>query len=362
MSSSFRNATIPMGSRLVGELIHRMYMQRVFWSENGDEHHLDRMFAIFEAVTARHMDVCDDCGVLLLPGGGRVVWGRAAHAQCEIVYCPTCKGTVAELHSMVRRSCIPAINLELKNGKCVNGLPTLKNGLSRYDKDVIVAMEEMMPSGAWKMTMSEPFVFEPKATPVYEQSPEEFKFNKTMTRILRHQAHKLGIAMDSEGWVSVAELIGKSYVGATSEKIRKMVKNDDKRRFALRITASGRTEIRAVNGHTLGLQLGKGKWDPIANNVLIGIHCTKRKHVADIMEQGLKRMKRDAVHMFDYAKPDVWKSRMPKGSDVGILVDLRAAKDANLEFAKMDNDVLYCYGDMGGTINPEFISSVVGLL
>ena len=70
---------------------------------------------------------------------------------------------------------------------------------------------------------------------------------------MRHGAAKEGIAISSEGYVLVDDILKhKNFISKkyTVEEVKKEVENNDKKRFALK-EEEGRLYIRANQGHTL---------------------------------------------------------------------------------------------------------------
>lgn len=74
-----------------------------------------------------------------------------------------------------------------------------------------------------------------------------------MSWILRHGAVKEKIPISSDGFVNVQQILNsRSLHGQCNlNDILRIVENNDKKRFALRTTADGILEIKAVQGHSL---------------------------------------------------------------------------------------------------------------
>ena len=77
----------------------------------------------------------------------------------------------------------------------------------------------------------------------------EVKISKYLSYVLRHRPDAIGLSLDSQGWVSLSELIDLSNRGGTrltEALVRDVVARNDKQRFA--ISADG-NKIRANQGH-----------------------------------------------------------------------------------------------------------------
>jgi putative RNA 2'-phosphotransferase len=124
-----------------------------------------------------------------------------------------------------------------------------------------------------------------------DQYTENSKF---LSYVLRHEPQSIGLALDSEGWADIADLIVKAnqYGHEINEDmVRAIVQNSDKKRFA--ISDEG-LRIRAVQGHS-------------ASNVDIQYqpevppeflyHGTATRFLASILQQGLIAKQRHHVHL-----------------------------------------------------------------
>lgn len=115
-----------------------------------------------------------------------------------------------------------------------------------------------------------------------------------MTYILRHKPQDIGIAMDTQGWVSIQDFLKKaSYKNSpiTRDQLLAEVLEDEKDRFQLN---AAQTRIRCVQGHSV-------------ENVIMNLepftdlsplyHGTAEKNVAAIMHEGITKRKRKHVHI-----------------------------------------------------------------
>jgi putative RNA 2'-phosphotransferase len=117
--------------------------------------------------------------------------------------------------------------------------------------------------------------------------------SKFLSLVLRHKPTAIGIEPDAAGWVNISELVAngrKSGLNLTPERIRQVVVDSDKQRFA--ISEDG-LRIRANQGHTIAVDLGFEKTEP--PHLLY--HGTATRSLAAIRQQGLIKGNRQYVHL-----------------------------------------------------------------
>jgi putative RNA 2'-phosphotransferase len=119
------------------------------------------------------------------------------------------------------------------------------------------------------------------------------KTSKFLSLVLRHDPAKIGITLDSAGWVSVDELL--SACATHSVKLDRalletVVRQNDKQRFSF--SADG-TRIRANQGHSVEIELG---YAPATPPELL-YHGTATRFLASIRQQGLRKGARHHVHL-----------------------------------------------------------------
>ena len=117
--------------------------------------------------------------------------------------------------------------------------------------------------------------------------------SKTLSYVLRHKPEEFGLALDAEGWVSIAELLAALHARGhhvTPEQLREVVATNDKQRFSL--SADG-AKIRANQGHSVAVELGL---TPVAPPELL-YHGTATRFLASIRKSGLKSGSRQHVHL-----------------------------------------------------------------
>ncbi len=160
------------------------------------------------------------------------------------------------------------------------------------------------------------------------------KKSKFLSLVLRHRPERIGIVLDSQGWVPVAQLLERcaaSGFSITEEELIEVVTTNPKQRFSF--SEDGR-RIRANQGHSVQVDL---KLEPLAPPPVL-YHGTTDKFLPAIKTQGLKRMSRHHVHLSpDRATAvDVGGRR---GRPVVLLVDANQMQADGHLFYRSDNNV-----------------------
>jgi putative RNA 2'-phosphotransferase len=117
--------------------------------------------------------------------------------------------------------------------------------------------------------------------------------SKFLSLVLRHAPERIGLALDSQGWADIGELIERaagSGVALTREVVLQVVATSDKQRFA--IDAAG-LRIRANQGHSIDVDLDLEPREPPPTL----FHGTAADRVAAIRTDGLKPGNRQHVHL-----------------------------------------------------------------
>jgi putative RNA 2'-phosphotransferase len=159
--------------------------------------------------------------------------------------------------------------------------------------------------------------------------------SKFLSYVLRHSPEAVGLSLDSEGWVSIDELIaGAARDGRAMdvELLRAVVDGNDKKRFS--ISEDG-LRIRAAQGHsTPTVKLDHVEKTPPA----VLYHGTARRFMESIRAQGLLPGSRHHVHLSESRQ-----TATSVGKRYGFPVTLEVnAQDMHSEGAKFyqaDNGV-----------------------
>jgi putative RNA 2'-phosphotransferase len=119
------------------------------------------------------------------------------------------------------------------------------------------------------------------------------KISKFMSLVLRHKPETIGITLDSNGWVSVDELLAAVNTNGpniTREMLDEVVAKNDKKRFSY---SDDGKRIRASQGHSVEVDLDLTPVVPPA----VLYHGTVQKNMESIEQNGLDRMNRQYVHL-----------------------------------------------------------------
>ncbi|MCX4915759.1 RNA 2'-phosphotransferase [Streptomyces sp. NBC_00687] len=117
------------------------------------------------------------------------------------------------------------------------------------------------------------------------------KVSKYLSKHLRHQPERIGLALGEGGWVEIDTLIAAAATHGfrfTRDELDYVVAHNDKRRFAVE-----GTRIRASQGHSVEVDLGLPEAAPPAYLY----HGTVSRTLDAIRAEGLRPMNRHAVHL-----------------------------------------------------------------
>ncbi|HIK31540.1 MAG TPA: RNA 2'-phosphotransferase [Oscillatoriales cyanobacterium M59_W2019_021] len=160
------------------------------------------------------------------------------------------------------------------------------------------------------------------------------KISKYLSKHLRHQPERLGLQLESGGWVGVEELLIACEIHQfpmTRAELEEVVATSDKQRFSFDET---KTRIRANQGHSIEVDLQLSPQFP--PDVLY--HGTARQFVAPILEMGLQKMSRHHVHL----SPDIETAKKVgsrRGSPIIFAVDAANMHENGFIFYRSDNGV-----------------------
>lgn len=119
------------------------------------------------------------------------------------------------------------------------------------------------------------------------------KISKFMSLVLRHNPQKIGITLDSAGWVGVDEFLAacnKHRHALTRDELESIVRNCDKQRFAF---SEDGLRIRANQGHSVEVELD---YKPTAPPEIL-YHGTVERFLPSIKAKGLVKGNRHHVHL-----------------------------------------------------------------
>jgi putative RNA 2'-phosphotransferase len=121
---------------------------------------------------------------------------------------------------------------------------------------------------------------------------ETIKLSKFLSLVLRHRPELIGIVLDDQGWVAVAELRKKAATFGNLFSLAELayvVETNNKKRFAFN---GDRRKIRASQGHSIDVDLG---YEPQMPPEIL-YHGTTTGHIESILKSGLHKRNRTHVH------------------------------------------------------------------
>ena len=123
--------------------------------------------------------------------------------------------------------------------------------------------------------------------------PSDVTISKFLSLVLRHKPETIGLGLDTGGWAAIDELLAAAEAHGrkiSRELLDHVVFTNDKQRFAF--SADG-LKIRANQGHSIGIDLGL---EPVAPPATL-FHGTATRFMAAIRREGLRKMRRQHVHL-----------------------------------------------------------------
>lgn len=171
------------------------------------------------------------------------------------------------------------------------------------------------------------------------------KISKFLSYILRHKPDAIALDISIDGWVKIDELISaakKDGWPIDEEIINEVVKSNSKQRFSF---SDDGLYVRANQGHSIEIELGLKPQIP--PDILF--HGTVEKFVANINNEGLKKMKRHHVHLYTN-KNDACNVGSRRGRPVIFSVDSKSMFEDGLSFFLSKNGVW-----LTGYVCPKYI-------
>jgi len=160
------------------------------------------------------------------------------------------------------------------------------------------------------------------------------RISKLMSYVLRHNPAELDLDMDTQGWVSIEQLIVNARSkGKTINRdlLETVVRTNDKKRFT--ISEDGR-KIRANQGHSISVDLSLEVVTPPS----VLLHGTAKKNLDSIMKDGLSKMSRHHVHLSDN-KTTATAVGSRYGKPIVLKIDAERMVEDGFEFYLSENGV-----------------------
>lgn len=193
-------------------------------------------------------------------------------------------------------------------------------------------------------------------------SDSDVHLSKKLSFLLRHGAEKEGFQLMPGGFLFVDDILRRPYLKHFKvEDVERIVANNDKQRFALKINPENkRLMIRANQGHTIEVDDLDLKPITSAGEVEQVIHGTYFQSWEMIKRTGLSRMGRNHIH-FAAGEPgeNGVISGMRSSCEVIIILNLKKALADGLKFFRSANNVILSAGDSDGIIYPAYFDAAI---
>lgn len=167
-----------------------------------------------------------------------------------------------------------------------------------------------------------------------KQSSRAIEISKFLSYHLRHHPEKLGLTLESGGWVNVEELLKASHQNNfpfSLTELTEVVNNNEKKRFTFDETG---TKIKANQGHSIEINL---QLNPMIPPDLL-YHGTHPQVVNTILKEGLQKMSRHHVHL----SVDILTAKkvgQRRGKPVILEINAKKMSEDGFTFYCSDNNV-----------------------
>jgi len=160
------------------------------------------------------------------------------------------------------------------------------------------------------------------------------KASRFLSLVLRHNPSKIDLILDEQGWANVNELLermNQRNFNLDRNDLELIVEKNNKKRFTF---SEDGDFIRANQGHSIAIDLAL---EPIKPPLQL-FHGTATKSVSVILREGLKKMRRQHVHLSDNMDTAVNVGGR-HGKPVVLIVESRQMYKDGFEFFCSKNGV-----------------------
>ncbi|TFG15426.1 MAG: RNA 2'-phosphotransferase [Promethearchaeota archaeon] len=173
------------------------------------------------------------------------------------------------------------------------------------------------------------------------------RISKFLSYILRHHPEKFGIELDAKGYTNLDTIVNLVKVRFPKQKINEdtikdIIKTSDKRRFEI-----VENKIRAFYGHSFQNKIKMEKVEFIPE---VLFHGTNLRAFETIKKEGLKRKKRQYVHLSESVETAYSVGKRRTNSPLILMIDSNRAIKDGIKFYKSGDMYLADY------IPPKYIS------
>ena len=170
--------------------------------------------------------------------------------------------------------------------------------------------------------------------------------SKEVSYALRHAPWEYELELDSNGWVSIEQLISSfknndEWKDLTKEDLVKMIELSEKKRHEIK---DGK--IRAFYGHSIPMKISKEVGSPPKTLY----HGTSINYLDEIKSNGLKPMSRQYVHLSEDVDTAKLVGSRKKGETILLMIDTELAQSKGIKFY-IGNDKVW----LSDYIPPELI-------
>jgi putative RNA 2'-phosphotransferase len=164
------------------------------------------------------------------------------------------------------------------------------------------------------------------------------KISKLISHALRHEPEKYGLKLDPDGWVYIDDLLlglrnalGENFTISKTD-VESIINFSDKKRHEI-----VGNKIRSKYGHSIQISLDIESTIPPRNLY----HGTKIQNYNNIKLQGLKRMRREFVHLSSEVDQAKKVAERRKGKTIILIIDTQRAVEFGVNFFSRE-DVWLC--------------------
>ena len=185
----------------------------------------------------------------------------------------------------------------------------------------------------------------------------QINISKTLSWLLRHGGEKEGLLFRDDGYTDLLNLLENKNMAnqnVTIEEIENIVASNDKQRFVLsKDSGTGRTFIKATQGHSMNFSQMNYKKIKDAKELDIAVHGTYYDAWEIIKNDGLRTMGRTHIH-FAKGEPDKDGviSGMRNNSQVYIYLNIEKCLESDVELEVSENGVILTKGEGGSGLLP----------
>ncbi len=156
--------------------------------------------------------------------------------------------------------------------------------------------------------------------------------SKFLSLILRHKPETINLILDKNGWAFVSDILSNSELKFTRGELEEVVATNDKKRFSF---SEDKTKIRANQGHSIDkIDLNLKPASP----PLELFHGTVENVIPKIRERGLKKMRRQHVHLSKDRETAI-KVGSRRGKPIIITIRALEMWNKGYRFYKSENGV-----------------------